>query len=670
MNYAALSGTATVGVDFGSVSGAVTFAPGETQKTVYVPLMADSDAEGTETFQVVLSGASTSGSAPAPLIPDGTGGGTIIDNTTPTISVAPVTVTEGDTDSQFNAIISATAPTASAYNIVARTVSGDADIPWVWQYIQSRQTVQMNSGSTEVSASFGIIGDIWPEPTRTFSIAADSYYGSAVGQVTIIDDDGPYTYQNVVNILKQRHVTGGGDLVGQLSAAHAESLQLRAKFGSQDLVYRDAEYYVYGMELGATATLSSFIAAGLGTPAYVFAKHIANFFGGLGQLSVDPNHAASQPGGIGPAYLGYLEGLKLRLSGDVDTPVKVLERGPTPALPGQTSHSAAAPASSAETAGDDYFSGIDVINSVAPGEPGPSIVIDRLYGQWLNLGGTEQLVVGGDGDNLIAASANPVTIFASGGNDVVRGGASVDMLDGGSGHDRLDGGASADVLVGGSGNDTYVVDSAGDRVFETTTPTSMTDASGTDSVESSVSFTLGTFVENLVLLGTGAISGTGNTLSNIITGNAAANSLSGASGNDTLSGGSGKDKLMGGAGKDLVTGGTETDTFVFTKGTSGIATTTADTIIDWNVADVIDMTIKGTSTNYKEGATTATSIATAAAFAEKTFTSTSTTHVFLYNRKTDTGYVLSDLDNNDKYETGVILRGAGAAANFSHLDIL
>jgi Ca2+-binding RTX toxin-like protein len=69
-------------------------------------------------------------------------------------------------------------------------------------------------------------------------------------------------------------------------------------------------------------------------------------------------------------------------------------------------------------------------------------------------------------------------------------------------------------------------------------------------VQTSVTLTLGSNVENIVLLGTSGIHGTGNTLNNLLTGNSGANSLSGAAGNDTLRGMAGSDTLIGGAGND------------------------------------------------------------------------------------------------------------------------
>jgi Ca2+-binding RTX toxin-like protein len=121
------------------------------------------------------------------------------------------------------------------------------------------------------------------------------------------------------------------------------------------------------------------------------------------------------------------------------------------------------------------------------------------------------------------------------------------VLLGGGGNDRLDGLAGADTLVGGLGNDAYIVDNAGDVVVEQA-------SQGTDLVYSAISYTLVTDVENLTLLGTAAINGTGNTLNNVLVGNAAANTLSGGDGNDTLIGGAGSDSYVigRGNGSDIV----------------------------------------------------------------------------------------------------------------------
>ena len=127
------------------------------------------------------------------------------------------------------------------------------------------------------------------------------------------------------------------------------------------------------------------------------------------------------------------------------------------------------------------------------------------------------------------------------GNDSITGSAWDDSIDGGAGDDTLNGGTGADTLVGGLGNDTYVVDNTGDVVTENA-------GEGTDTVQSTVTYTLSANVENLTL--TSAISGTGNDEANIIIGNGVANILTGLGGNDTLNGMAGSDTLIGGLGND------------------------------------------------------------------------------------------------------------------------
>ncbi|WP_460106694.1 calcium-binding protein [Pseudomonas sp. S3_E04] len=109
-----------------------------------------------------------------------------------------------------------------------------------------------------------------------------------------------------------------------------------------------------------------------------------------------------------------------------------------------------------------------------------------------------------------------------------------DLLIGDAGGNTLDGGAGADVLEGRMGDDTYIVDNAGDVIKEVV-------GGGYDVVKSSVSHVLASEVESLQLLGSAAINGTGNELSNRLVGNSANNILDGAGGSDVMIGGLGDD---------------------------------------------------------------------------------------------------------------------------------
>jgi Ca2+-binding RTX toxin-like protein len=144
----------------------------------------------------------------------------------------------------------------------------------------------------------------------------------------------------------------------------------------------------------------------------------------------------------------------------------------------------------------------------------------------------------------------------------------IENVTGGSGADTLIGDSAANVLAGGAGDDTYVV-GAGDTVTEAA-------AGGTDTVNSSVSFTLGSNVENLNLTAFANINGTGNSAANVIvdlgggnnvlSGQNGTDTLDGGAGNDTLDGGGGNDVLIGGTGNDRMTGGGNSDTFTFAAG--------------------------------------------------------------------------------------------------------
>jgi Ca2+-binding RTX toxin-like protein len=173
---------------------------------------------------------------------------------------------------------------------------------------------------------------------------------------------------------------------------------------------------------------------------------------------------------------------------------------------------------------------------------------------------------GTNGDDIINGRSFSENIMGLGGDDVINSGAGDDWLNGGVGADRL---------AGGAGNDAYIIDNVGDRVVEAAN-------SGVDTVRASISYTLPTNVETLILTGNAHTSGTGNVLANRIYGNIGNNTLNGGAGNDVLSGGGGNDRLTGGAGYDKLTGGQGIDFFIFNDGDTKNSLNACDVVTDFD----------------------------------------------------------------------------------------
>ena len=190
----------------------------------------------------------------------------------------------------------------------------------------------------------------------------------------------------------------------------------------------------------------------------------------------------------------------------------------------------------------------------------------------------------GDGTNF-------PTLETFGGTTIdITGNSLNNSITSGNGDDTLTGGGGKDTLIGGDGNDSYFVDSSDDVIVENVHLVNFAtvfsepqpdvdplvhdpvndgysgantewDLGGeNDTVTSSANYTLSNNIENLVLVGSVALTGTGNASDNTITGNALNNILSGLSGKDNLLGDAGSDSLLGGDGNDALIGGSGKDT--------------------------------------------------------------------------------------------------------------
>lgn len=200
--------------------------------------------------------------------------------------------------------------------------------------------------------------------------------------------------------------------------------------------------------------------------------------------------------------------------------------------------------------------GNDTIRSSINWTLGNSVYVETL--ETTNQSGTGAInLTGNTSANTIKGNdgANVLTGNGSGsGRDYIYGYGGDDTLYGSNdaGGDTLDGGTGADYMSGGWYDDIYYVDNVGDVVVEAT-------GSGTDSLRSSINYTLGSgvYIEYLQTndrLGTSSINLTGNNYGHSIEGNDGTNVLTGGTGNDSLYGYNGADTLYGGSGNDVLHG--------------------------------------------------------------------------------------------------------------------
>jgi trimeric autotransporter adhesin len=200
---------------------------------------------------------------------------------------------------------------------------------------------------------------------------------------------------------------------------------------------------------------------------------------------------------------------------------------------------------------------------------------------------------GGVGNDSLDGGLGTDTLDGGAGNDTLKGGNDNDSLLGSAGNDSLDGGLGADILNGGSGNDIYVIDNFQDVVITSVTTTDIS------TVQSSITYRLGSNLEHLTLTGSSSINGTGNELNNTILGNSISNIIDAKDGNDSVDGGSGNDVLRGGAGNDTLKGNSSNDfdTLIGGIGDDDYYVDTAEDVIIENVSEGTDK-VFSTATTY------------------------------------------------------------------------
>jgi len=201
VSYATADGTATVaGGDYQAASGTLTFAPGETSKTLTVLVNGDRVGEPDETFSVHLSNPSSAPFSSTPAL------GTIL-NDEPTISINSASGVEGNTGTTalpFTVTLSAAsdAPVSVSY----ATTDGTATVAG-GDYQATSGTLTFAPGETSKTLTVLVNGDRVLEPNTGFFYNEEFYVNLSQAVGAIIGN-----YQGVGTILEDEPRIGINDV--------------------------------------------------------------------------------------------------------------------------------------------------------------------------------------------------------------------------------------------------------------------------------------------------------------------------------------------------------------------------------------------------------------------------------------------------------------------------
>lgn len=192
VNYNTANFSAVSPGDYAATSGTLTFDPGETSKTVSVPVVSDTTSEVVEQFFFDLS-------APNNVTPVRTRGiAKIVDDDNSAVVMSGVAVVEGDTGAR-DAVFTLTryGSLSGASTVEFRATNASAVAPG--DYTQLVQVVTFAPGESTKTVTVEVIGDVQQEGNEVFgaSLSAPvntSLPGAGNNTGTILDDDASFLY--------------------------------------------------------------------------------------------------------------------------------------------------------------------------------------------------------------------------------------------------------------------------------------------------------------------------------------------------------------------------------------------------------------------------------------------------------------------------------------------
>jgi hypothetical protein len=513
VNYATANGTATAGTDYTAIPPTtLTFNPGETSKTITVAVNGDNQVELNETFFLNLSNLQANGSNVT--LADNQGQGTINNDDSASIAITDVTVTEGNsgtTNAVFTVTLSNAVDTAITLNYA--TADGTATTADNDYTALSLTPLTFNAGETSKTITVAVNGDTKVESNETFFVNLSSLNANG-RNVTIADNQGQGTIANDDVILP--------------SITLAVSPSSVTEDGTSNLIY--------------TFTRSG-VTTNLLTVNY-----------SIGGTATNGTDYASIPTGV--TFAANLATATVTIN---PTPDTIVESDETVilTLASGTGYTVGTTTAVTGTITNDDFPQLSINDiTVVEGKDNNAILtvtVDNPNSQPITFNYTTA-PINATANVDYTSKTGTITIAPNTSTATI----SIPIL-----NDNLN-----------EADEAFTV-TLSNPVNATINPEGgIGEVIITDTWQTSLTRTLPNNVENLRLIGSNNINGTGN------------------AGNNNITGNSGINQINGGAGIDTLTGGLGADTFVFQFGQSTIST--SDRITDFAInSDKIDLLTQG-----------------------------------------------------------------------------
>lgn len=178
VDYQTRNGTARNGQEYVTANGSLTFAPGETEKTVSVTLLDDALDESDKTFVFVVA------ERPATGVSASTRVVTIVDDDpTPSLILADAAIAEGETRRIVSLTARLSAPSGQSASVGYRTLDGRARSGS--DYLPASGSLLFPPGATEVRLPLTILGDPYTEPDESFFLVLDPLVNVTADRTTV-----------------------------------------------------------------------------------------------------------------------------------------------------------------------------------------------------------------------------------------------------------------------------------------------------------------------------------------------------------------------------------------------------------------------------------------------------------------------------------------------------